>query len=232
MKKKEISFKRTLFYTEDGSPSFKLEGLQEQYHSVHGALQESRYVYIEKGLNRVFDTIDKSLIRVLEMGLGTGLNALLTALSAGSKDRVVNYVGVEGFPLQKSEWEGLTYADFFPDKPRAERIFKALHQAPWEEFIMLLPQFNLLKRKLRFEEFQPDTSYHLIYFDAFGARVQPELWTEPIFTNLYKALEKKGVLVTYSAKGSVRRILQKIGFTVERLPGPPGKREMLRGTKK
>lgn len=225
-----MTIKRTLFYTEDGSPSLKLEGLEEQYHSKHGALQESRYVYLEKGLEAIYKTVQRTPLFVLEMGFGTGLNALLTAFFAKAHQLPIDYTGIEGYPLEE-EWKELKYGAVLPDHHEGNRLYTKLHQAPWEEKSVLTPWFSLCKHKLLFEDFTPRKTYDLIYYDAFGARVQPELWTESIFRNMYDALNCGGVLVTYSAKGSVRRILQNLGFRVERLPGPPGKREMLRGTR-
>ena len=156
------------------------------------------------------------------------LNAFITLLEAEKLNLNINYVGVEAYPISSEELSALNYADLLS---KENDVFKKLHQVSWEEKHKLNSRFSLTKRKQYFEAIQDIEKYHLIYFDAFGARVQPELWTEAIFKIMYNALKPEGVLVTYSAKGSVRRAMQSVGFKVERLEGPPGKREMLRACK-
>lgn len=213
--------------TADGSPTLHLPEWDEHYHSVHGALQESLHVFIEAGLRHLPPT---NPLRILEMGFGTGLNALLTLLETREGYPEVVYTALEAFPLEPAEWEPLDYATSLKS-PDAAAAYAALHLAPWESRARVTPHFHLCKRQMDFREFQDTGGYHLVYFDAFGARVQPELWTEKIFRAMFNALEPGGVLVTYAAKGSVRRAMQAAGFGVERLPGPPGKREMLRATR-
>jgi len=218
--------KRSIITTADGAHTIFLEDWNEQYHSRHGAVQEARHVFIEMGLTLFKDCN----LRILEMGFGTGLNALITLLEAPSQKLKVQYTGVEAFPVPKEEYQLLNY----PEKlrvPEKKELFTELHTLPWEVSSFLTPYFEITKRKQRFEDFAEIGNFDLIYFDAFGARVQPELWTENMFTKMYMALDDNGVLVTYSAKGSVRRAMQSAGFQVERLPGPPGKREMLRALK-
>ena len=142
----------------------------------------------------------------------------------------IDYVGVEAYPVAKEEVAKLNYvAELDADDKR--EFFEKIHEVSWEEKHNITPNFSLTKRKQFFAEITDENSFDLIYFDAFGARVQPELWTSEIFKKMYDALRLKGVLVTYAAKGSVRRAMLEVGFEVERLPGPPGKREMLRATK-
>ena len=141
----------------------------------------------------------------------------------------INYIGIEAYLVSSEEVSALNYAELISKEN--DTIFKKLHQVPWEERHIINNYFSLTKRKQLFEDIKDIEKYNLIYFDAFGARVQPELWTEVIFKNMFNALRPKGVLVTYSAKGSVRRAMQSVGFRVERLEGPPGKRHMLRATK-
>lgn len=219
--------KRELFYTKDGSTSLRLPQWNEQYHSIHGAVQEAKHVFIDHGLSYYNQAHEKHKIRILEMGLGTGLNALLTALYADEIKVKIDYISLEAFPIKKKEWTALNYGQLLD----CLSLFSALHELPWEKQNQVTPRFNLLKKMQYFEQYEPNTNVDIVYFDAFGSRVQPELWTESIFERLYKALDEKGILVTYSAKGSVRRLMEKLGFIVERLPGPPGKREMLRGIK-
>jgi len=158
------------------------------------------------------------------------LNAFLTLLESNSNDIEINYTGVEAYPVVPSEIKLLNYPEV-ADAATAEDLFKKLHSVPWEISAPITEKFSLLKNKLTFQEIDLTSQFDLVYFDAFGARVQPELWGEDIFIAMYKALRFHGVLVTYAAKGSVRRAMISAGFQVEKLPGPPGKREMLRAVK-
>lgn len=218
--------KRRIITTGDGSKTIQIEDWDEQYHSKHGAVQEAYHVFIGHGL-RLFQNRS---ISILEIGFGTGLNALITLLEGPRQRLVIDYHGVEAFPVSMEEVGQLDYCTQLGAENK-EDIFLKMHSAPWEESISLTSGFSLLKQKKDFKEIAQRNLFDLIYFDAFGARVQPELWTEDIFLKMYHALKKGGVLVTYAAKGSVRRAMQSVGFTVERLPGPPGKREMLRAIK-
>lgn len=218
---------RKIVRTADGSKTLRLPAWEEAYHSMHGALQEAYHVFIRSGLDQ-FQSRELSL---LEMGFGTGLNALITLLEAPARQLRIRYTALEAFPLVASEWEALEYGQLFPEREMASRFFTQLHQAPWEKPCQLTPDFELCKLQKDFLDFESEPRFDLIYFDAFGARVQPELWTEAVFRSMYAALQPGGLLVTYAAKGSVRRGMQAVGFGVERLPGPPGKREMLRARK-
>jgi len=218
--------KRKIITTSDGSKTIHIEEWNEQYHSKHGAIQEAYHVFIKNGLS----LYENTAINILEIGFGTGLNALITAIEARKKNVIVNYTGVEAYPISIEELEQLNYiselnvADFEP-------VFKKMHGVDWEVGFFITENLKLLKQQKDFIKIDDENLYDLVYFDAFGARVQPELWTEEVFFKMYKAMKNKGVLVTYSAKGSVRRAMLAVGFKVERLPGPPGKREMLRATK-
>ncbi|TDQ30269.1 tRNA U34 5-methylaminomethyl-2-thiouridine-forming methyltransferase MnmC [Tenacibaculum caenipelagi] len=180
-------------------------------------------MFIKNGLKYV----DVENISILEIGFGTGLNCFITLLEA---DKKVDYVGVEAYPVAKEEVEKLNYVSEL-EAENKQILFEKIHEVSWEEQHKITPNFSLTKRKQFFTEITDENCFDLIYFDAFGARVQPDLWTEDIFKIMFAALKPDGVLVTYSAKGSVRRAMQAVGFEVERLPGPPGKREMLRGVK-
>ena len=217
---------RRIIRTADGSATLQIPEWQEQYHSIHGALQESLHVFINSGL-RCFQ---KRKIALLEVGFGTGLNALLTCLEAPELELTIEYTGLELYPVTAPEWEALDYGNLFPESYASE-TFIALHRASWETSVPVTPFLTLYKRNQDFRQVQDVNAYDLIYFDAFGARVQPELWTEALFERMFKALRLGGCLVTYAAKGSVRRAMQAVGFRVERLSGPPGKREMLRAWK-
>jgi len=214
--------------TADGSTTIHIPQWNEQYHSKHGAIQEAYHVFIKMGFNHVSKNL--SPLKILEIGFGTGLNALITSLEAKSQDRRVAYCGVEGYPVSPEEMFQLNYSTAL-DGASAEAYFQKINEGDWEESVIVHDNFELIKQEKMFDKIENKNEFDLIYFDAFGARVQPELWEVSMFQRMYEALKENGVLVTYSAKGSVRRALQEVGFTVERLDGPPGKREMLRATK-
>lgn len=190
----------------------------------NGSINESYHVFIKCGLKEVI--ADK--VAILEIGFGTGLNSFITFLE-GKKE--IDYVGVEAYPVTADEIDKMNFVSVLEAKEQ-EEVFTKMHNVSWEEKHQISDKFSLTKRKQFFENIDDENAFNLIYFDAFGARVQPQLWTEEIFLKMFKALKPNGILVTYSAKGSVRRAMQAVGFFVERLPGPPGKREMLRATKK
>ena len=221
--------KRKIVKTGDGSVTIHLPDWNEQYHSKHGAIQEARHVFLKMGLEKLLE-VQHQQIAILEIGFGTGLNALLTALEAENRNLKIDYTGVEAYPVEAEEIQQLNYPEQ-TSEPGAADIFKRMHNSAWETAEMISPFFDLTKQQKRFTEITDSELYDLIYFDAFGARVQPELWTEELFGIMYKALKKNGILVTYAAKGSVRRAMIACGFLVEKLPGPPGKREMLRAVK-
>ncbi|WP_047547550.1 tRNA (5-methylaminomethyl-2-thiouridine)(34)-methyltransferase MnmD [Psychroserpens sp. Hel_I_66] len=223
---------RKIITTADGSKTIQIEDWNEQYHSVHGAIQEANHVYIKHGLLFFSSEIlaqQKHDISVLEIGFGTGLNAMLTLLKAEELNQPINYVGVEAFPISSEELKQLNYAQ---ELDVSEEKFNQLHDCTWEERHQISEVFQLEKRQLYFDQISEENVFDVIYFDAFGARVQPELWTEAIFKIMYKALKPNGVLTTYAAIGHVRRTLIALGFEVERLDGPPGKRHMMRAIKR
>lgn len=215
--------KREIIITSDGSTTIHLPEWNEQYHSKHGAIQEAYHVFIKNGL----DNIASEEISILEIGFGTGLNCFITFLESQKK---INYVGVEAYPVEFEDINKLNYVKELKAEDK-EAVFKTMHEVSWEKEHVVSDNFTLIKRQQLFKDIKDQNKYNLIYFDAFGARVQPELWTEAIFTIMYNALKEDGILVTYAAKGSVRRAMLAVGFNVERLPGPPGKREMLRAIK-
>ncbi len=215
--------KRKIIITSDGSTTIHIPDWNEQYHSKHGAIQEAKHVFIKHGL----DTINLNQIAILEIGFGTALNCFITFLET---QKQINYTGIEAYPIKQEELSKLNYVNEL-EAQEHKHIFDKMHAVPWETEQQITENFYLTKRQQFFEEISDKNSFNLIYFDAFGARVQPDLWIEPIFKRMYDALQENGVLVTYCAKGSVRRAMQAVGFRVERLEGPPGKREMLRGTK-
>lgn len=211
--------------------TIQLTDWDEQYHSKHGAVQEARHVFLKMGLQYFFENNpEKEEFSILEIGFGTGLNAFLTLLEAEKLKKKIRYTGVEAYPIAREEVAELNYPEAADAKTR-NSDFQKLHQTSWEKEEEITDSFVLKKEEKRFENISAEKCFDLIYFDAFGARVQPELWTEEIFQKMYRALRPKGVLVTYAAKGSVRRAMHSSGFDVEKLPGPPGKREMLRAVK-
>lgn len=222
-----LILKREIIITSDGSTTIHLPQWDEQYHSKFGAIQESYHVFIKNGLD-LFET--GSEISILEIGFGTGLNCFITFLEGRNNDLKIDYTGVEANPVKQDEVDRLNYVVEL--KAISDRkIFNEMHLFSWNKRNALSSSFILLKKKEFFENIKDTNRYNLIYFDAFGAQVQPELWTAGIFKKMYQALKLNGILVTYSSKGSVRRAMQEAGFEVEKLSGPPGKRHMLRAVK-
>jgi len=224
--------KRNIITTADGSKTIQIEEWNEQYHSVHGAIQEAKHVFIKEGLYHYCsaNSADSNVVSILEIGFGTGLNAFITLLEADKLKTKIHYFGVEAYPVGIEEMNQLNYVEQLHAKNQ-DHLLKLMHESSWEVEQNISSFFTLTKQKKIFSDIKDINSYDIIYFDAFGSRVQPELWTETIFKKMYDALKINGVLVTYAAKGSVRRAMQTVGFEVERLQGPPGKREMLRASK-
>ena len=206
-----------------------MEQWDEYYHSMHGAFNEAMHVYIESGVAfwETHNEDKKKSCSIFEMGFGTGLNALLTLEYAQNNSIEVYYDTIEPFPLSYQEVQELDFESINSLKDSRNSL-RNLHLAPWEKTTQISPKFSLLKHKVLLENFIPSKQYDVIYYDAFGFRVQPEMWDEDALRPIVSALAPHGVLVTYSAKGSVRRALQALGLEVFRIEGPPGKREMLR----
>lgn len=215
---------RKIITTEDGSTSILMQDWGETYHSIHGARQEAQHVYIENGLRFLFSE-NKKEFAVLEMGFGTGLNALLTAEVAETNTLQITYTAVEGYPINESEWGELNYGN---SSDKSEKIFEKLHTVIWETEQQITPFFSIVKTNQQFQTLCLNNTFDLIYFDVFGYNYQPELWTEAIFLKMKELLNPNGVLVTYACKGVVNKILKNLGFEVQKLKGPPGKREMTR----
>ena len=219
--------KREIIITSDGSTTIHMPEWDEQYHSKHGAIQEAYHVFIKNGL----ETHNGKDLAILEIGFGTGLNCFITLLEASKKKLRIDYSGVEAYPIGEDEILQLNYVSEL-DSRNFSHKFEEMHLFDWDIKQKVHDDFFLTKRKQFIKDINDVDAFDIIYFDAFGARVQPELWTEDIFKKMYDSLKKDGVLVTYSAKGSVRRAMIAVGFTVTKLPGPPGKREMLHAVKK
>ncbi|MBI3220257.1 MAG: tRNA (5-methylaminomethyl-2-thiouridine)(34)-methyltransferase MnmD [Bacteroidetes bacterium] len=223
----------TLFETKDGSSSLLHIELNETYHSTHGALQESIYVFIDRGFAEALN-LGKKQISILEIGFGTGLNALLTLLEAQRTQVNVIYETLEAYPLPSEIVTQLNYTQLLTDKegPTVSPLFDSLHSVPWDGTNHVQPNFTLLKRKEDLLEATFEIEkFDLVYYDAFAPDKQPHLWELPILEKVVNALKPGGIFVTYSAKGQLRRDLIALGLNVEKLPGPPGKREMIRAIK-
>ncbi len=210
--------------TDDGSFTIYSDLYGAHYHSTHGAIQESMHVFIDYGLK----SINKNSIGILEFGFGTGLNAFLTALHVSSPVDQVDYHSLELHPLAENLINELNY----PNNRLQQDLFADIHQASWNKWIELRSNFSLKKELIDFVEFQSQRSYDIIYYDAFAPSTQSHLWTEEMMQLCYEVLHTDGILVSYYAKGSFKRALKSVGFDIEPLPGPPGKREMTRAIKR
>ena len=212
--------------TEDGSHTLVDSKLSEVYHSKFGAINESTHIFIQHGLNEM---MDNKAIEILEIGLGTGLNVLLTFNNI--LNRKIRYTSIEPYPLNASIIQLLNYPDLL-EFSNALEVFNKIHSCDWQQWEPLSRQFKLLKFQEKLQDIMlPDATFQLVYFDAFSPEIQPELWTPEIFKKLFKSMKSGGLLLTYSAKGSVKRAMIAAGFTIEKLPGPKGKREMIRAIK-
>lgn len=216
--------------TADGSHTLFVPSMNEHYHSTNGAQTEAEHIYINYGLRRS----EASPLNILEIGFGTGLNAFLTLIEGQKIGKKIHYTSLELYPLKLDVIEKLNYPqNICPEK---SELYYDLHRAEWQKATIITPLFTL--KKLHVDYTKSDSTstwntnkYDVIYFDAFAPEKQPEMWNQELFDTLYQSANINGILMTYCAKGVVRRMLQSSGFIVERLPGPPGKREVLRATK-
>lgn len=222
--------KLELIKTEDGSHSLYVPELKETYHSFHGAVQESRHVFIKHGLDFYYQNNKSKAINTLEVGLGTGLNALLSAEWALQNVKV-NMTSLEAFPVELSLAKQLNYHTYI-DVKEGKTWFDRIHACEWEEKCAIHEDFDLLKNKMKVEEAKLMSDFDVVFFDAFAPNKQSELWEMQVLEKMYDALTSSGVFVTYCAKGQMKRDLAGLGFEVETLAGPPGKKEMVRGIKK
>ncbi len=219
--------KREIIITDDGSTTIRIPDWDENYHSTHGAIQEAKHVFIKNGL----DLYQKQeSISILEIGFGTGLNAFITFLETVNKEKV-NYVGVEAYPVSTEEIAQMNYVSEL-QATQYQAIFDKMHSCDWEGQQNITNNFILTKRRQFFQDIDDKEQYDLIYFDAFGFPLQPELWSEVIFKKMFDALLPNGVLVTYACRSSIKNAMLSVGFSIEKLPGAPGKREMLRAIKR
>lgn len=221
---------REIKTTQDGSKTLYIKDLNENYHSHHGALREAEHVFINNGLKLLNDCE----INILELGFGTGLNVLVTIneFLKTDKNHIIHYFTLEKYPITSSEIENLSYESLF-DSEKLKKIYFDIHHAEWEKPFEVLPNFFLTKIKCDFFDLQHINlpPINLVYFDCFGARVQPDLWEKSLFELVADKMSQNGLLTTYSSKGSVRRVLEELNFKVEKKAGPPGKREMINAIK-
>ncbi len=218
-------FPKRIITSSDGSHSIELIGMQEQYHSIHGAMQESNHIFIQHGLANFIYI--KSKIKILEIGMGTGLNVLLSWYFAKKHSINIDYLAVEAYPLEPEFWQKLNYGGLI-EHSEAETVFEKLHTNAWNKDFLLDEDFTISKQHSFIENMVlAENQYDLVYFDAFNPNLQPELWTEAVFSNIYTSMKDNGILATYSTKGIVKRALKQSGFEIEKKPGPPGKREIL-----
>lgn len=214
--------KREIITTDDGSVTFYLPDMNENYHSRFGAIQEAYHVFIQNGLAL---TKGQS-IAVLEIGFGTGLNCFITYFESLKTGQEIDYTGVEAYPIAADEAAQLNYVSQLGADDKQE-VFDKMHTMAWGEKIQLDQKFTLTKRQQFFQDIDDVNLYDLIYFDAFGYPSQPELWSEEIFAKMYAALKSEGILVTYACRTVIKKAMISAGFSVKKVPGPPGKREML-----
>ena len=225
--KSESKYIYNLFFTEDGSHSIALIDQNESFHSKYGAVAESNYIYINTGLNYKTEKIKN--VNILEVGFGTGLNALLTYKTSFFDGLNIYYHAVEPFPLESEVYCLLNYPEIVKE---SREVFLTLHQCVENKEINIANNFIFLKTFEKIQEISlKDNFYDLVYFDAFNPDLEPDLWSESVFEKIFKAMRTEGVLVTYSTKGIVRRAMKSAGFIVEKLPGPKGKREICRAIK-
>ena len=219
--------KREIFITGDGSHSISVPVLNVAYHSVYGAIQESLHVFINAGYYGSSRLQRPDPYKIFEVGFGTGLNALLTLIEAERTKTNIHYETVELYPLAEEEVNELNYCDHI-HRPDLKNVFKQLHSCEWEKEVLITENFVFKKKNIDLENHLKTQQFNLIYFDAFAPNAQPELWTKEVFDKMYSMLLPGGMLVTYCSKGDVRRAMMAAGFEVEKLQGPPRKREMLR----
>lgn len=216
-----------IFETQDGSHSIFAEEFGVSYHSKYGAIQETQHVFIAAALH--FKAVVKKDLRILGMGFGTGLNAYMSYLEAERLNLQLHYTAVEAYPIVAEQWKSLNYAE---QLQKDTATFQRFHSSPWNEAQQIGEHFTLLKLQERFENLTFEPQFDAIYYDTFAPDTQPELWEQALFQSMYDALLPDGILVTYCAKGVVKRTLKSVGFEIEALKGPPGKREMTRAIKR
>ncbi len=216
---------KKIIVTEDGSNTIFVPSLNEHYHSTHGAIQESMHVFIKSGLREVA----KSEISIFELGFGTGLNAFLTAIESEKLMIKVNYSSIEKYPLDSRITASLNYSEFFSHDRKT--LFSKIHDCDWNQRVDISDNFNIIKIKADIKEYYPEDNYDLIFFDAFGPDKQADMWSNEIIYKIALSCNKGGLFITYSSRGELKRQLKACNFSVDHIPGPPGKREITRATR-
>ncbi len=224
-------YQKRIISSEDGSHTIELIGKNEQYHSTHGAIQESNHVYIKHGLASISQ--NKQQINILEVGMGTGLNVLLSFQYALKNHLSIRYTAVEAYPLEKEIWSRLNYVEKIEKETDLSDVYHKIHSSNWNKEILLGEHFHFTKIDLPIQETQlKPNHFDLVYFDAFNPDLEPKLWSEKVFEKIFEAMRSDSILTTYSTKGIVKRALKSCGFSIEKKPGPVGKREILNAIKK
>jgi len=221
-------YDKKLIVTEDGSHSIELKGMNEQYHSIHGAIQESQHVFINYGLNQIAEIKDE--ISILEVGMGTGLNVLLSYIFSTKNHTKVKYMTLEPYPVKKEIWKELNYTHQL-NLPESHNIFNLIHSSKWNKETAFPSYFDFQKLEKSILDVELSRAFDLIYFDAFNPDLEPDLWTEEVFKKIFEAMNSNSLLTTYSTKGMVKRALKSCGFELKKKPGPAGKREILNAWK-
>ena len=216
--------------TTDGSVTLYIPEIDEHYHSTNGAVTEAMHVYITEALRKRLAAEDVKEIRLLEIGFGTGLNTFLTLIEAITKDVTIRYTTLELYPLNTELIRELNYTELV--NPEFEKYFEMIHSAEWGREVKICDNFYITKLNTDLKDFVSEELFDVIFFDAFAPEKQPEMWNDGIYEKMFSHCSDNGILTTYCAKGVVRRGFRDAGFTMERIPGPPGKREMLRANKK
>ncbi len=223
-------YQKRIITSEDGSHTIELIGKDEQYHSTHGAVQESNHVYIKHGLEKIAES--RKQIHILEIGMGTGLNVLLTYQYALKHQLDIHYTAVEAYPLEETIYRQLNYSHMIDSTDALKNTFNRIHQSKWKEEILLNNNFRFIKMDQKIQEVPlKETRFNLVYHDAFNPDLEPDLWDEELFRKIYKSMTANSILTTYSTKGIIKRALKACGFIIEKKPGPPGKREILNAVK-
>ena len=220
--------KRDIILTTDGSHSIAIPEMGVTYHSSHGAIRESMHVFIESGLRYMNEKLTQpGALSIFEMGFGTGLNALLTLAEAEKNQQKIYYETIEPYPLEKSTIELLNYCIQL-QRPDLEPLFTLMHDCEWNTSVSVTPYFSFIKKQTNLAAFSTNQLFNIVFFDAFAPDIQPDLWTAAVFKKLYTAMETNAVLTTYCSKSIVRKAMTEAGLKVEKIPGPPHKREMVR----
>ncbi len=225
-----MMYQKRIIKSDDGSHTIELIDQNEQYHSTHGAIQESEHVYIQHGLKRI--STQNKTINILEVGMGTGLNVLLTYRYAIEHGLRINYTAVEAYPLEKTIWNQLNYSKLTDVNNSLSAIYNQIHESEWDKEIQFSDHFTFHKIDQKIQDVSLKEAYYdVVYHDAFNPDLEPDLWSEELFGKIYKSMKANSLLTTYSTKGIIKRALKSCGFIIQKKPGPPGKREILNAVK-